>query len=264
MGVLLFSVLSMSLEQIRWGPLTVKWTSLSFDDLNAVNWEQGDSVPTLRFYEGKKFLHEIEIYMATVDTQDLTGDGVPELIVQDYSGGAHCCFRFLVYTRVPILKLLGNFNMGNGNLDFEDIDADGVQEAVGTYDGLAYLDYPYVVSPFLPVVFKLENGVYVECTEKFPDLVESSLYDYLDFANSNIQLAQEDEPEALEELRKARAAGVMGHFLLLKDEASGWETIRKLDPEILPWLKDNMPAIREAVENMKNAVGYSDDAEDQE
>lgn len=51
-----------------------------------------------------------------VDVRDLTGDGIKDLIVQEWSGGAHCCYTFDIYSLGPSLKHIWHHAAGNGHL----------------------------------------------------------------------------------------------------------------------------------------------------
>src|SRR5205085_2451203 len=56
--------------------------------------------------------------------QDFTGDKLPELIVSQGTGGAHCCSSTTVYSLSTELKTLLDIQTGNCPGDFEDLDHD--------------------------------------------------------------------------------------------------------------------------------------------
>ncbi|NOY98190.1 MAG: hypothetical protein GXP40_03160, partial [Chloroflexi bacterium] len=83
---------------------------------------------------------------------DLNGDGYPEVIIETYSGGAHCCFGTQVYSLGATPVLILQKPESNAGGQFQDLDGDGVYEFV-TYDDLfAYQYCPYAVSPFVKVI----------------------------------------------------------------------------------------------------------------
>ena len=218
----------------------MSWQEYGFGDIP-------EETPVLTIAKSGKAVRSFEVWSASVETLDVNGDGTAELLVTDYSGGAHCCFTYYLYTRKPGLKLLGVFDMGNGALAFQDLDGDGIAEAAGSYDGFAYYDYSYAASPSLPIVFSLKSGKYVENTRAFPLIIQKSLDQYL--ANP---------PENDAEYRKSWATAVYAHMVLLGQEASAWETIRRACPDMLDWLSKNKSNIKEILGAMENRVRYSE------
>ncbi|MEO0211275.1 MAG: VCBS repeat-containing protein [candidate division WOR-3 bacterium] len=228
---------------LKWGPYMVSWKKYDFGDMP-------EETPTLTISKGGKILRSFEVWNADAKTLDVDGDGTAELLVTDYSGGAHCCFTYYLYTRKPGLKLLGVFDMESGSLEFRDLDGDGNLEAVGAYDGFAYYDYPYAVSPWIPIVFSLKSGRYVENTEAFRDLIRERLDEYY--------LAS--PPESDEESRKSWVVGVYAHMCLLGEETSAWETVRRTCPDMLDWLSENKSDIKATLAAMRDRVRYTEEA----
>lgn len=93
--------------------------------------------------------------------QDITGDGVPDLIVSDYSGGAHCC------TTYHILSLgawevvtLQELDAGHAGAHFVDVDGDGLPEMRTMENAFAYWNGPFAGSSFPKVTLKWIDGRY--------------------------------------------------------------------------------------------------------
>jgi hypothetical protein len=99
-------------------------------------------------------------YLADADTaltiRDLDGDGEPEVLVDTYSGGAHCCTITPIYrwTGSGYRKLTGFF--GNVGYSLDDLDHDGRPEFVTADDSFAYEFAAYAFSAFPLLV--LEYG----------------------------------------------------------------------------------------------------------
>jgi len=89
---------------------------------------------------------------------DLTGEGTPDLVVQSFTGGAHCCFQTLVYdlgvALTPVLRTPPSNCLGK----FEDVDRDGRREFVTCDDLFAYAYCPFAFSPMPKVVLAYERG----------------------------------------------------------------------------------------------------------
>lgn len=47
---------------------------------------------------------------------DLTGDGIKEIIIRQWSGGAHCCYTYDIYSLDARLSHIGHFALGDGHM----------------------------------------------------------------------------------------------------------------------------------------------------
>ena len=76
----------------------------------------------------------------SVSVTDIDGDGEPEVVLDLYWGGAHCCWYSQIYRYVPankhytaLVRVWGNFGYV-----FADLDHDGTQELVTRDDRFSY------------------------------------------------------------------------------------------------------------------------------
>ena len=90
--------------------------------------------------------------------QDIIGEGHPSVIVQTYSGGAHCCFSTYAYDLGPTLSLVLQTPMSNCGGEFRDLDGDGVYEYVTCDDSFAYGFCPFAGSPMVLVIMQYGQG----------------------------------------------------------------------------------------------------------
>lgn len=101
---------------------------------------------------------------------DITADGQPELIVNEYSGGAHCCFTTRVFQFQPALTRLLESIPSNCPGQFEDIRADGVPEFLTCDDRWAYRYCAFAMSPLPLVVLEYREGQgYVNASARYPE-----------------------------------------------------------------------------------------------
>jgi hypothetical protein len=86
-----------------------------------------------------------------------------QLLIEQYSGGAHCCLQYWIYELSPRLRPLfdgGRYSTGSvGNqLNPLDIDGDGVYELTLSVMSFDYFDrLAHANSPFPTVVFKYDR-----------------------------------------------------------------------------------------------------------
>ncbi len=108
--------------------------------------------------------------MTRAKVKDWTGDGVPELELYGYTGGAHCCTILAVLERTKTgVHNLFTFDAGNfGNLEPVQLDSDAKLELVGTSDVLAYFAGGYAYSPEVGVVFDWNGSKYELASKRFP------------------------------------------------------------------------------------------------
>jgi hypothetical protein len=106
-----------------------------------------------------------------VSVQDLDGDGEPEVIVDLYTGGAHCCFvsRFYRWTGTGYVPADRNF--GDPGYRIDDLDGNGVKELVTADYRFGYAFTAFAFS-LLPVrVYDLRAGRWELVTQHFPALI---------------------------------------------------------------------------------------------
>jgi hypothetical protein len=89
---------------------------------------------------------------------DLDGDGEPEVVLDTYSGGAHCCITARIYEyRAATASYARAPSVYFGNLGYrlEDLDGDGRPEFNGTDDAFAYAFSSFASSAFPPLILHL-------------------------------------------------------------------------------------------------------------
>jgi hypothetical protein len=95
--------------------------------------------------------------------RDISGDGLPEIVVGEWSGGAHCCYSTTIYSfegEIAVRRLL-QLEQGSCPATFEDIDSDGRLELITCQDGWE-IDYcTFAEAPFAPVVFTYDTAARV-------------------------------------------------------------------------------------------------------
>ncbi len=101
---------------------------------------------------------------------DLDGSGEPEVIVDLYSGGAHCCVYSYIYRYTGSSYARAKHLWGNPSYSLKDLDGDGKPEVLTNDDRFAYTFTAYAFSVDAIQVLQYRNGHFVDVTRKFPSL----------------------------------------------------------------------------------------------
>ena len=111
--------------------------------------------------------------------QDIDGSGYPNLVIESYSGGAHCCFETFVYdlaeTFLPIS--LPASPEGNAPGEFVDLDGDSVFEFRTRDDSFAYAYCAFAGSAAVLVILEVssDEGRYLPRSYAYPQLYRSEI-----------------------------------------------------------------------------------------
>ncbi|MEI6915805.1 MAG: hypothetical protein WCL39_11785 [Armatimonadota bacterium] len=210
--------------------------------------------------------------MTSIHVVDLNNDQCPELYINEFSGGAHCCSQHIVLQLDPVkpkvTKLLdwdgqdvdmiypGGYEFLSGSNYAEIITAD--------YRFRYFSDLSFGTSPAINKIFSFRGGKYVSATSEFPDRVrkwrqeqydkvlklKNSLpikgdSDYVKRATTreekNIALASEQEWEIGDCKTSVMTAYVYG--VMLGEEKETLKYLRKAAPPVAnDWLIQNKPA----------------------
>ncbi len=100
------------------------------------------------------------ILMSPPAGTDINGDGIPDIIVEYYSGGAHCCFQYSVFSLGDRMKLVAVLNGEHSVLEFKDLDGDGKHEVIGRDWTFAYWYASFAGSPAPEIILHWNNGKY--------------------------------------------------------------------------------------------------------
>lgn len=155
--------------------------------------------------------------------RNLDGDREPEVFVDLYWGGVHCCFYTDVYRylpRLPAYRLTVGF-WGNLQPKVVDLDRDGRPEFRTGDDRFAYVFSCFACSAFPIRIFRFDHGRFVDVTRGFPNLVRRD--------------AAQLWPSYRAELRKPGVVRSVGGILpawladqyLLGRGPAGWPVVRR-------------------------------------
>jgi hypothetical protein len=142
---------------------------------------------------------------SAVKVADLDGDGEPEVLVDVYSGGAHCCLtmRLLIWNGTGYTPT--DTDWRDLGYTLKDADGDGRPEIVGRDSAFAAAFTAFAGSAFPPQILRLERGRLFDVTREFPALVG---------ADAAKQLKQLRKLKRTDDVRGVLAAYVADEYLL--------------------------------------------------
>lgn len=103
-----------------------------------------------------------------VRVMDLDGDGEPEVLLDLFTGGAHCCFATLVYRFTGSGYDSLEHNWADPGYRLEDVNHDGRPEFVSADGRFAFRFASFAGGGFPLRVFAYEGGVLRDATRAFP------------------------------------------------------------------------------------------------
>ena len=180
-------------------------------------------------------------HLASLDLygcMDIDNDGQSEAVVEYRSGGAHCCYTYLIYKKAKTkLKLIGAIYLGDSSEPvFKDLDNDGVMEILVLDGRLAYFGgLCFACSPSLPLIISYRNKSFIDSTARFPKIIEQEVQNTLNEKDSGFDL-------------RGNALKYLALHIILGKEADGWHGIRNYYPETSSWLKEHLKELKKKLD----------------
>ncbi len=101
---------------------------------------------------------------------------------------------------------------------------------------LAYFgDLCFACSPFLPLIISYRNNSFVDCTAKFPKIIEQEIQKTLNERDSEFD-------------SRGNALRYLALHIILGKEADGWRGITKYYPKTSSWLKEHIKELKKRLD----------------
>lgn len=110
--------------------------------------------------------------------KDLDADGEPEVVLDLYTGGAHCCAQSIVYRyRADLHRYRSGFHdWGNVGYRIVELDHGGGPELRSADDRFAYVFTSFAFSRFPVRIWRFDHGRFLDVTRQFPAAVEGDAH----------------------------------------------------------------------------------------
>ena len=114
--------------------------------------------------------------------RDLNADGEPEVLIDLYTGGAHCCSYTQIYSYHAATNAYRRVKGSWGDYGYEltDLDKDGTPEFRGADFRFAAAFTAYAASGAPPMIFKFVGGKLKNVTKTYRAEIKKNLRQYLD------------------------------------------------------------------------------------
>ena len=108
-----------------------------------------------------------------ISAEDLDNDGKKEILIDQYTGGAHCC-TYLTACRIVNDKLvvLDTLWWGDSGYEIKDLNKDGKKELRGVNTWFAYAFTSFAGSRFNVIIYGFKKDKFYDATKEYPDIVE--------------------------------------------------------------------------------------------
>jgi len=114
------------------------------------------------YKNGKKIVElesETPYLEMTIKGKDINGNSIPDIVLTNYTGGAHCCFEMFIFELGKKFKQLVELS-GDNEPRLEDLDDDGIPEIIHSSSVFTYWHVSFAGSYLPQYVLKFKDGSY--------------------------------------------------------------------------------------------------------
>ncbi|HMS34815.1 MAG TPA: hypothetical protein PKC91_12095 [Ignavibacteria bacterium] len=144
-------------------------------------YDTGKYETTLRILKNDKtvFKNVYEERIADIKEYDLNNDGNREILIEMYSGGAHCCTSLYLGRFIKDKFIFTDTVFwGNSYYSVEDLDKDGKLEISGSSDMFAYAFTNYAETKFPLMIYRYNGSKFVNVTSDYKQMINNQLEEF--------------------------------------------------------------------------------------
>jgi hypothetical protein len=200
-----------------------------------------------RILAGERTQLEIQGWLLNASFGEVTGKAPKELLITDFSGGAHCCLTVYLFTQEGGVRNLLYEELGDESLELRDLDGDGRFELVLARIYSYFGDLPFALSPGVVRVYAYDGSVFYEVTRNLPSL---TLREVARYRKAFLEGKRRGDLEAM----KGNALGYWVNALVVGRGVAAKSWLMQHAPfEVRRWLLVNEEALLRSV----SALGLS-------
>ena len=158
-----------------------------------------------------------------IAVHDLDASGEPQVILDLYTGGAHCCFYSRIYRFTGTAYVSLDHMWGDQSYLLRDLNHDGIPEFVSADDSFAYTFTAYAASAFPIQIWDYADTGMSNVTKSYPALIRQD-------AQAFWQGYLKGRSRKFADARGVLAAWMADQYLL-GQQASGWATMNRLNAQ---------------------------------
>lgn len=153
-----------------------------------------------------------------LDDRDINGDGIPDLVVLAFSGGAHCCWTYYFFSLDPRPGLLTKFENNRDATFIEDRETGRIYLQIqdGAFD--SFDDVCHACSPFPLVYLRLDGSDLVDISREYASDYDEIIRDSQKALTKKVRQrlrALTEKPSDAEPVMEARYNALMIVFAYL-------------------------------------------------
>ena len=158
---------------------------------------------------------------AAFQVRDLDADREPEVLIDLFTGGAHCCTYSLIYRYNPRTQTYSSdrYEWGNSGYRLQDLDKNGIPEFQGRNDAFAYAFGSYAGSGYPLQIWQYRQGKMLDVTRQYPKLVYNDAYFWW-------QTFQQNRNDGVEYGKGPLSAYLADKYLLGQGQ-DGWQKVQQ-------------------------------------
>jgi len=147
--------------------------------------------------------------ISDIKAYDFSGDGSKEIVIEYYSGGAHCCFSLNICSIYnDKYTVLDSLYLGNSYYEAIDLNNDGELELVSSNDMFAYAFTNFAQSRFSIAIYSFKNNKLNPANKDFEKEVLAHIKELKDELNEYTKNGFECPKSAEEETFNTDAGAV--------------------------------------------------------
>lgn len=163
---------------------------------------------------------QAECRISEFRVRDLDGNRDPEVIVDFFTGGAHCCTVSRIYRYEPSRRRYTSIEAlwAHTGYNLEDLDRDGIPEFNSADNRFAYKFTSFAASGFPIQIWQYRQGRMIDVTRRYPNLIRRD-------ANEWWQRYIESRNQGYE--NKGSISAYLADKYLIGEQKDGWERVQQ-------------------------------------